>query len=92
MNYESVLLDLDFEEAEALVGRRVSGLSTRTVQGSIEYFSGTGHHLAELSTTTLPNGKSGSKLTYRTAIISPTEAHARRRAKEIYGAVSEARY
>lgn len=92
MKYESVLLDIEIEEAIALIKKRKRGLSSRTVQGNVEYMSQTGHHLAELTETVLPNGKPGTRLRYRTTLISPTEAFAKQQAREIYDALSSYRY
>lgn len=92
MKYESVLLDIRIEEAAALVEKRKRSLSTRTVQGSVEYLSQTGHHLAELTETVLPNGEPGTRLRYRTTLISPTEAFAKQQAREIYDVLAPYRY
>jgi hypothetical protein len=92
MKYESVLLDVELEEAAAIVKKRKRGLSSRTVQGNVEYLSQTGHHLAELTETVLPNGNAGTRLRYRTTLVSPTEAFARQQAREIYDALSSYRY
>ena len=92
MHYESILLSIEVDQARTLISERVLGISARKVDGTIEYESQTGYHLADLTETTLPNGKSGAQLRYRAVMISPTAAYARQKAREIRDAVVSYQY
>lgn len=92
MNYRSIDLSIAPKEARQRISNRVSGISVTTSVDSIEFRTSTGIHLAILSEVRLPDGATGSRLKYRTAIISPAVAHARRKATEIRSAVDEHQY
>ena len=87
MNYRSVDLSVDLETARRHISEQVDGLSVTTSSRSVEYRTSSGFHLATLSEVTLPNGERRTRLKYRTAIVSPAIAHARRKATEIRSAV-----
>ena len=87
MNYESIDLALDPDEARSIVTERVSGLTVREFGDRYEFTSPLGYHLAELSETRLGDGERGARLTYRTAMVSPIAANARRKAREIRSAL-----
>jgi hypothetical protein len=92
MNYESIDLVLSPGEARELVGTRVSGIDVRRFGDRYEFVSPLGYHLAELAPVRLPDGEGGSRLTYRTAMVSPIAANARRKASEIRTALADYRY
>lgn len=92
MQYSTIDLTLDTETARERILARVSGITCRETDGSIVFRSSSGFHLAELTEVTLPNGETGTRLSYRTTILSPTAATARRKAKRIRDAVESQRY
>ena len=87
MNYRTVDLSADLETAHQYISERVDGLSVTASSTSMEYRTSSGFHLATLSEVTSPEGKQRTRLKYRTAIVSPSIAHARRKATEIRSAV-----
>ena len=87
MNYRTVVLSADLETARRHISERVDGLSITAAPKSVEYRTSSGFHLATLSEVTLPDGRQRTRLKYRTAIVSPSIAHARRKASEIRSAV-----
>jgi hypothetical protein len=92
MNYDSVDLVLPPGEARELVRAQVSGIDVRTLGDRYEFVSPLGYHLAELAPVGLPDGERGTRLTYRTAMVSPVAANARRKAAEIRAALADYRY
>lgn len=92
VNYQSIDLALAPDEARDIVAERVPGVTIREFRDRYEFVSPIGYHLAELSETRLPNGDRGAELTYRTAMISPVAARARRKAEAIREALSDHRY
>lgn len=92
MNYAELDLAVDREAARERITDRVSGISVRTTGERDEFLTPSGFHLAELAGVTLPNGERGSRLTYRTAIVSPVAAHARLKAQQIRDAIEPHRY
>lgn len=83
MNYETLLLDVSRDEARETVTDRVSGLRVTEFHDYVEFSTSFGFHLAELADAQLPGGKTGTRLRYRTAIVSPVAAVARSKAQEI---------
>ncbi|MFC7168687.1 hypothetical protein [Halobium salinum] len=92
MNYAVLDLTLDAEAARDRVVDRVSGVSVRSADDRYEFLTPSGFHLAELSNATLPDGEHGSRLTYRTAMVSPVAASARRKAEAVCAALAPYRY
>lgn len=87
MRFETILLSLERDEARELISDRVSDIRSNTTNGEIEYRTNAGILLAVLSETVLPSDETGSKLRYRTVMISPQLAHARTQAQAIKRAV-----
>ena len=87
MNYETVDLELTAQAAREEITDRVGGLQVREFRDRYEFSSPLGFHLAELTPVTLSNGEAGSRLTYRTAVVSPVAAVARAKAQRIRRAV-----
>jgi hypothetical protein len=83
VNYESLLLDVKRDEARRLVADGVAGVRVTEFHDYVEFSTVFGFHLAELEDARLPDGSRGTRLTYRTAIISPVAAVARAKAREI---------
>lgn len=92
MNYETVLVDLPLDAARRRVLERVNGVAVRERGGAVEVHGNAGHHLATLAPATLPDGSAGTRLRYRTAMVSPVHATARRRARAVYDALADRRY
>ena len=91
MNFDEVVLTLPKSEARDRISDRVSGLRVKTEDGRISYRTNSGIVVAVLSDTDLGSGETGSKLRYRTAMISPSLSHARRKGRKIRRVVEEYR-
>lgn len=87
MNYRTIDLQIDFDEARGCVDERVSGINARGHGPTIEYTTPAGFHLATLTDLDRPGGEGGTRLKYRTVLLAPYAAHARRKASEIHEAV-----
>lgn len=87
MRYEEIVLSIEQDEARNHIADHVSDLRVTTSDGKIEYRTNAGIRLAVLSDATLPSGEKGSKLRYRTTLITPSLAHARTKARTIRRAV-----
>lgn len=87
MNYRSVDLPIDLAEARRRIAERVDGLVVEEAPDVAEFRTPSGLRLATLTEVTLPDGEPGTRLEYRTAIVSSSAAHARRKAAEIRAAV-----
>ena len=92
MNYSTMTLTVTQEEARDMIAERVLAVKIRESNGHYEFRSPVGIHLAELSGVNLPNGEQGSRLKYRTAMISPIAAPARSKAQQIKDVVAKYRY
>lgn len=88
MQYKEMLLTLGVAEARARINDRVSGVRATTEGKNIKYHTNMGLHLATLSPADLPSGGHGSKLRYRTAVVSGHHVHARSKARRIREAVA----
>ncbi|WP_435332864.1 hypothetical protein [Haloarchaeobius sp. TZWWS8] len=91
MRYDELYLDVQLESAHRRILDRVSDIRSRRRDGRVEYRTNTGTLLATLSATVLDSGEQGSKLRYRTTLISAPMAHARTQAQAIRRAVDEFR-
>lgn len=89
MNYDVVTLAVAPEEAHDRITAAVSGLRTSESNGGYEYRTSRGFHLATVSEQRTDDGDRYARLRYRTAIVSPTAAHARRKARAIKDAVAD---
>ena len=87
MNYRSIDLPVEMETAHRSISQRVDGLSVTATPNRVEFRTPSGFHLATLTEYTLLNGERSTRIKYRTAMISPSVAHARRKANEIRSAV-----
>jgi len=87
MNYRTVDLPVDLADARRHIAERVDGLVVEEASGSVEFRTPSGLRLATLSPVTLSDGERGTRLEYRTAIVSSSAAHARRKAAEIRAAI-----
>lgn len=87
MRYSTITLDVDKETAREHISERVRNVRTKTERGRIEYTTNPGLVLAVLTDETLPSGERGSKLRYRTAIVSTHYSHAKETARKIRDAV-----
>lgn len=92
MNYRSIELTIDKRAAQKTITKRVPGLIVRESASRIEFSTPAGFHLATLTDVELPTGQRGTRLKYRTAILSAWAAHARRKARKIRDAVSHHQY
>lgn len=92
MNYRSVDLKIERDAARRIIANRVTAVVIQDAGNTVEIRSPAGFHLASLSDVTLPDGERGTKLRYRTAIISSSAAHARRWAKKIRDTMVEYEY
>lgn len=84
-------LGIDRETARSLIVERINSIRSRELDAVTEFSTPTGFHLAELSATSFPDGSEGSTLRYRTAMISPVAANARRKSAQIRDTVKEHR-
>lgn len=91
-NYRTLTLQIEKEAARKLISQKVGGMKVRERSGTIEYSMPSGMHLATLTDIRLPNGERGSRLKYRTAIVSTWAIHARTKAREIHDAVPDHKY
>lgn len=91
MRYSTITLDIDKETARERISERVRNVRTKTEQGRVEYTTNAGLVLAVLTDAKLPSGDQGSKLRYRTAIISTHHSHAKETARKIRDAVESYR-
>ena len=91
MNYDVVTLAAPPGEAHDRITAAVSGLRTSESNGGYEYRTARGFHVATISERRSDDGEQYSTLRYRTAIVSPTAAHARRTANRIKNAVADLR-
>ena len=91
MNYDVITLAVPPGEAHDRITAAVSGLRTTESNGGYEYRTSRGFHLATVSEHRTDDGERYSTLRYRTAIVSPTAAHARRTANRIKDAVGDLR-
>lgn len=89
MNYRSVDLDISPEEAADIIRSTDIDVRSRTQGNEIKFTTPGGYHVASLSPTTLPDGSRGVSLKYRTTIIAPFAAHARRTARRIKATLTE---
>lgn len=87
MNYDEIILSIEKDEARKRIAEHVSDMRVTTTDGEVEYRTNAGLWLAVLSDATLPSGEQGSKLRYRTSLITPFLAHARTKARKIRRAV-----
>ncbi|WP_435359145.1 hypothetical protein [Haloarchaeobius sp. DFWS5] len=87
MRYDEVYLTLDKDTAHEQIVKKVTDVRSTTTDDKIQYRSNTGVLLATLTNTVLPSGERGSKLRYRTTLISPALSHARTQAQSIRRAV-----
>lgn len=92
LNSRRVDLRIEKEAAKKLIGRSVSGVSTRERGRVIEYTMPSGMHLATLTDVERSNGDRGTRLEYRTAVVAPWADHARRKARTIRDAAIEYRH
>jgi len=88
VNYRTLDLQIEMDTARKVITHEVGGLTVREHAGTIEYTMPSGMHLATLSAIRLPNGERGTRLKYRTAIVSSWAIHARTKAQEIHRAVA----
>lgn len=86
--YDESLLSIEKEDAQTLIERRVLDATRRVRNDRIEYRTNAGVLLASLTDYTFPSGARGSKLRYRTALVSGHYAHSRTLADEIRRAVA----
>lgn len=91
MKFQSLTLSADKSTARTSIMDRVSGIKTREEGERITFYSQSGIKLATLTDTTLPDGRTGSRLRYRTSLISPVASNARRQAKQIRNVVEKYR-
>lgn len=89
MRYEEMLLTIEKDEARRHISNRISDVRATITDDNIEYRTNAGLQLAILSDAALPSGGKGSKLRYRTAIISSHLIHARTKAHQIRRAVEK---
>lgn len=82
MNYRTIHLTIDRDEARQRIARRVPEARVKETDGQVEFRTNSGLLLAVLS-----DDERGSKLRYRTAVISSQLVHARTMARRIRGAV-----
>lgn len=87
MVYRTIDVQIDFDDARGCVDERVSGISVRDHGTTIEYKTSAGFHLATLTDLEPPGGEGGTRLKYRTVLLAPYAAHARRKASKIHEAV-----
>ena len=92
MNYRTIDLAVGKEEARRHIAERVPVVTAKEVGADIEYLTPAGFHVATLSDVTLPDGRRGTRLKYRSVIVSSSAAHARRIAHEVRDAVVEYRH
>lgn len=89
MNYRSIELDIPLDEAREIVNATVTGVRSKSQGTDIVYTTPGGYHIAVLTPITIRGGESGTRLKYRTAMVSSSAAHARRRARNIKSALSK---
>lgn len=89
MNYRSIVLEISLEEAADIIRSADIEVRSRTRGNEIDFTTLGGYHVASLSPTALPDGSPVSRLRYRTALVAPYAAHARRRARRIKAALTE---
>lgn len=84
MNYKTIHLTLDKDEARAQIARRVPEARVKETDGQVEFRTNSGLLLAVLSDA---RDGEGTKLRYRTAIIGSHLVHGRTMAQRIRAAV-----
>ncbi|MFC7202418.1 hypothetical protein ACFQJC_02750 [Haloferax namakaokahaiae] len=89
MRYESVLVALTPTAVRDRIRKRVEGIRSSKVEDGFEFRTNSGLLVGTVSPATLPDGSTGSRLRYRTSILSATAAHAGRTGKELREAVSK---
>lgn len=87
MKYSQISLSISPEEAAEIVSESVSGIRRAKEGDAFVYRTNSGTTLAIISSDTRGNGE--TVLRYRTTMISPQLATARRKAREIKNALSE---
>ena len=90
--YKTLTLDVGKDTARQTIAERVPDAEFRAVNETIEVRTRSGVLLAVLSEVSLPSGEQGTKLRYRTTLISPTLSHARTQAQAIRRAVEHYQY
>lgn len=88
MNYSELRLDISVDEADDILSTRVSGIRRTRSDGTILYKSNSGITIAKLKDPPRGSSKGGSVLRYRTAMVSPTMATARTKARKIKDVLS----
>lgn len=88
MNYRSIDLDIPPEEAREIINATVTGVRSKDRGTDIVYTTPGGYTIAFLTSISIRDGEPGTRLKYRTAMISPSAAHARRRAWKIKSVLS----
>ncbi|WP_410766751.1 hypothetical protein [Haloferax sp. DFSO60] len=90
MRYESVLVSLSPTEVRDRIRKRVEGIQSSKADDGFEFRTNSGILVGSVSPATLPDGSDGSRLRYRTSILSATAAHAKRTGTALRDAVSSA--
>ena len=91
MNYRSMVLNITPEEAAEIIRSTDIEVRSRTRGNEIEFTTPGGYHVASLSPISLPDGSRGARLKYRTALVAPFAAHARRSARTIKATMTDYR-
>lgn len=91
MHYRTIRLALSVDAARRRILDRVDGIRSTNRDGTVEFTSPSGFRLATLTESELPDGTAGSRLTYRTTMLTPVASRARRQARQIRDAVDDHR-
>lgn len=86
-NYATLDLSLCVEDARRRITDRVTDVAVRPTDDGYEFRSHSGFRLGSLTPVRLSDGSPGSRLAYRTTLLSPSAAHARQTAHRIRSAV-----
>lgn len=83
MRYESIDVNLPLETVRQRIRDKVTGVRITERNGQLVVQMPSGLHVATLSEISLLSGDRGTRLRYRTVLIRPHTAHARRIATTI---------
>lgn len=91
MIYEEIELEVAKDTARREIMDRIDDVQVTIDDDRIEYHTNAGFLLAVLTDTRLSSGETGTRLRYRTAILSSQLIHARTKADQIRRAVERFR-
>lgn len=83
MIFEETVLDIEKDAARREIMERVTDVQVTIDDDRIEYRTNAGFLLAVLTDAHLPSGETGTRLRFRTAILSAPLIHARTKADAI---------